>query len=298
MKHHLNLYKIEKCIVFLCIFTFPLHGIITNYMRHTPELWNRFFSSNYHIFFYDLMSFGMIFAFGSFMGIVFHICNTARKTAEFKNTEITHRTMLKQQEELKNLQDTILEKQTYIDEYLTLAQQLGHEQRYEEMSTLISSLTSHVKRNYPDSFCKNALLNTLLHEKKTIADQFEIHCQFQILLPESFDHVFSDITITSLFSNLLDNAIEACKLCDLNDDKRFISLTTDFKANVFMIHMQNSKNPKEIFTHQTNKQQNTHLHGHGLAIIEEIVMNYNGTYNWFDEGDTFSCHLLFQLPNE
>ena len=136
--------------------------------------------------------------------------------------------------------------------------------RYEEMSSLISSLSSHVKRNYPDTFCKNALLNTLLQEKKAIADRLEINCQFRILLPESFDCVFSDITITSLFSNLLDNAIEACELCNSEEKKPFISLTTNFKANVFMIHMQNSKNPEEIFTHQTNKTQNSALHAHGV----------------------------------
>lgn len=190
MKQHRNLYRIEKFIVFLCIFTFPLHGIITNYMRHNPALWNHFFRSGYHIFFYDLMSFAMIFAFGSFMGIVFHICNSARKSADLKNTEITHHTMLKQQEELKNLKSTILKKQYYIDHYLHIAEQLGNEQRYEEMSSLISSLSSHVKRNYPDTFCKNALLNTLLQEKKAIADRLEINCQFRILLPESFDCVF------------------------------------------------------------------------------------------------------------
>jgi hypothetical protein len=50
MKQHRNLYRIEKFIVFLCIFTFPLHGIITNYMRHNPALWNNFFRSGYHIF--------------------------------------------------------------------------------------------------------------------------------------------------------------------------------------------------------------------------------------------------------
>lgn len=121
MKQHRNLYRIEKFIVFLCIFTFPLHGIITNYMRHNPALWNNFFRSGYHIFFYDLMSFAMIFAFGSFMGIVFHICNSARKSADLKNTEITHHTMLKQQEELKNLKSTILKKQYYIDHYLHIA---------------------------------------------------------------------------------------------------------------------------------------------------------------------------------
>lgn len=65
-----------------------------------------------------------------------------------------------------------------------------------------------------------------------------------------------------------------------------------------MIHMQNSKNPEEIFTHQTNKTQNSALHGHGLSIIEEIVTQYHGTYKWVDEGACFSCHLMLQFSEE
>ena len=64
MKHP-NLYKIEKYIILICIFSIPLHGIVTNYMRHNPALWNHFFHEYYHIFFYDYMSLAMIIAFGS-----------------------------------------------------------------------------------------------------------------------------------------------------------------------------------------------------------------------------------------
>ncbi len=246
MKHP-NLYKIEKYIILICIFSIPLHGIVTNYMRHNPALWNHFFHEYYHIFFYDYMSLAMIIAFGSFIGLVFHICKNTRKTADFKNAKSTHQIMQKQQHELENLKKTILEKQAYIDQYLDFAMDLGKNAQYEEMAVLISSLTSHVKRNYPDSFCKNALLNTLLQEKKIVADHSKIHCQFRIILPEHFDSYFSDLTITSLFSNLLDNAIDACRLCDPSQTDLFISLTTDFRANMFIVHMQNSKNPNEIF---------------------------------------------------
>lgn len=242
MKHP-NLYKIEKYIILICIFSIPLHGIVTNYMRHNPALWNHFFHEYYHIFFYDYMSLAMIIAFGSFIGLVFHICKNTRKTADFKNAKSTHQIMQKQQHELENLKKTILEKQAYIDQYLDFAMDLGKNAQYEEMAVLISSLTSHVKRNYPDSFCKNALLNTLLQEKKIVADHSKIHCQFRIILPEHFDSYFSDLTITSLFSNLLDNAIDACRLCDPSQTDLFISLTTDFRANMFIVHMQNSKNP-------------------------------------------------------
>ena len=259
MKHP-NLYKIEKYIILICIFSIPLHGIVTNYMRHNPALWNHFFHEYNHIFFYDYMSLAMIIAFGSFIGLVFHICKNTRKTADFKNAKSTHQIMQKQQHELENLKKTILEKQAY--------------------------------------FCKNALLNTLLQEKKIVADHSKIHCQFRVILPEHFDSYFSDLTITSLFSNLLDNAIDACRLCDPSQTDLFISLTTDFRANMFIVHMQNSKNPNEIFAHHTTKKESCVLHGHGLTIIEDIVSQYHGTYKWLDEGNLFSSHLLFQLPSD
>ena len=254
MKHP-NLYKIEKYIILICIFSIPLHGIVTNYMRHNPALWNHFFHEYYHIFFYDYMSLAMIIAFGSFIGLVFHICKNTRKTADFKNAKSTHQVMQKQQHELENLKKTILEKQAYIDQYLDFAMELGKNAQYEEMAVLISSLTSHVKRNYPDSFCKNALLNTLLQEKRSLLTiqkfivSFASSCQ-SILIP-----IFRILRSQAFFSNLLDNAIDACRLCDPSQTDLFISLTTDFRANMFIVHMQNSKNPNEIFAHHTTKKR-------------------------------------------
>ena len=81
MKHP-NLYKIEKYIILICIFSIPLHGIVTNYMRHNPALWNHFFHEYNHIFFYDYMSLAMIIAFGSFIGLVF------QKRRSLKNRRI------------------------------------------------------------------------------------------------------------------------------------------------------------------------------------------------------------------
>lgn len=85
--------------------------------------------------------------------------------------------------------------------------------------------------------CKNSLLNIILQAKKTAAEKNQIMCHFHILLSEQFDQVFSEITITSLFSNLLDNGLEARRnLSSGSHPSRILELKTDFMGNAFLIH--------------------------------------------------------------
>lgn len=161
---------------------------------------------------------------------------------------------------------------------------------------LIPALSSHVKRNYPDTYCKNILLNTLLQEKKFLADQLDVTCNFKIILPEHFEEDFSDFTITSIFSNLLDNALESCKQYREHhpqNDSLFIHLSTDYKTKMFMIQMKNSKDPDIPFTRQSTKDDST-LHGHGLSIIGSIAKDYGGTCQWSVEDDSFLSLIMLK----
>ena len=124
--------------------------------------------------------------------------------------------------------------------------------------------------------------------KKEKAEQAGIRCSFHIILPPKFSQAFSDVTITSLFTNLLDNAIEACESMDdeKNTPDKFIELNTNYQANMFLIKMKNSKNPENIFTHKTTKK-NKQAHGHGISIIDDIVKQQEGICSWEDKGEVF-----------
>ncbi len=128
-----------------------------------------------------------------------------------------------------------------------------------------------------------------LHFKYYFADKKEKgrttdRSSFHIILPPKFSQTFSDVTITSLFTNLLDNAIEACE--SVNNENKFIELNTNYQANMFLIKMKNSKNPENIFTHKTTKK-NKKAHGHGISIIEDIVKQQEGMSSSEDKGEVF-----------
>lgn len=87
----------------------------------------------------------------------------------------------------------------------------------------------------------------------------------------------SDIDITALFSNLWDNAIEAC--LKLGPEKRLIEFKIK-KANDFILI-----NVKNTFDGKINKHRNKILStkpehdGMGLSIIKSTVEKYRGVYN-------------------
>lgn len=64
--------------------------------------------------------------------------------------------------------------------------------------------------------------------------------------------------------------------------------------NYLVIRMQNSKNPKQEFTHATTKEDFS-SHGLGLSIIEEICQRYDGVYEWKDQGEEFVSAVLLRL---
>ena len=203
MKSH----KIQSILTFIYIFLIPFTAVLYHCLLTTPAFQKHFPMKTvqpYLSFFVNLL---MVLCLLSFISIIITTCNNTKKQIELNMLDSTQQTVLKQEKEIETLRTQILEKQRYIHSHIDLAIDLCESENYDDMTTLISS---HVKRNYPDTYCKNALLNTLLQEKKVIADQSKIQCRFRIILPEHFDSYFSDFTITSLFSNLLDNAIEAC----------------------------------------------------------------------------------------
>ena len=208
------------------------------------------------------------------------------------------RDILKQQEQsVSELRQEIDERHSIIYEALAEAKYCGEQGDFPKMTRIISELSVQMEKNRAESFCHNSLLNTILQVKKAEAEKKAIQCKFQILLPAKFETFFSDTIITSLFCNLLDNAIESCENVRKQEmfQKPFILLSVNYQANMLIISQKNSKNPEVVFNHETSKTQQRELHGIGLYTIEDIVKEYDGMAEWKDEGDTFVSSLMLKL---
>ena len=139
-------------------------------------------------------------------------------------------------------------------------------------------------------YCQNNLLQAILEGKRLRAEQEHIQVSYEILLPEKISINTTDLS--SIFFNLLDNAIEACSASGNPDPE--IRLSANISNGFLTVYMHNTKNPMQTFTHKTTKSE-PGAHGYGLSIIEDICLKYNGSYQWIDHGTIFDSVVLLQM---
>ena len=140
--------------------------------------------------------------------------------------------------------------------------------------------------------CTNAIVDGILRSKKIECIQYNISFEYSILFPEKNEFSFS--VLISLFSNLIDNAIESCQMAAVKNPK--IRLSIDYKGDFLVIFMQNTKAKSVIFDSsikQTTKRD-SRSHGFGLSIIEDIVKSHDGFCEWNDLGNIFESHVMLR----
>lgn len=127
-------------------------------------------------------------------------------------------------------------------------------------------------------------LDSLLSYKKMICDVEGI--EFDITaVGDSIPHTgLSEVEISSLFGNLIDNAINACR--KLDPEKRRIALSIRKMADMMSIRIENGR----IVSGEEKKGEEPH--GLGLPRIKKIVEAHDGVCTIMPETDKFTVEIL------
>lgn len=141
-------------------------------------------------------------------------------------------------------------------------------------------------------FCKNSIINTVLNAKYNLALEQGINVFFHIDLDRLIG--LDPISLCCLFSNTLDNAVEASvKIPDLK--KRRISLKARVTENgYFTFEITNTK-ANAVREHKgrlVSDKEDSDTHGLGLANVREMVEKYSGTLDISYTETTFTVTVL------
>ncbi|MGN0654577.1 MAG: sensor histidine kinase [Oscillospiraceae bacterium] len=138
-------------------------------------------------------------------------------------------------------------------------------------------------------YCENHIVNAAVLCKVALAKEKDIDFSVNLQLPEKLSIKSTDIV--SIFTNLLDNAIEECERLP-EGAKREISLSCVCSKGAVAICCENScldgKSAKKLIS----KKGNALLHGLGTKIIKDTVKKYNGTYSAEAEDGKFRVSTL------
>ena len=155
---------------------------------------------------------------------------------------------------------------------------------------ILEDIDAELDKVNTNIYSKNEILNTVLLLKKIEAKKFDINMVYKIDKSISLDSM-KDSDVCKLFSNLLDNSIEASK--ETNDKKILLKLC---KRNDYIVLICENTYKEELrknilgfLTTKENKKE----HGYGIKIIKSISDKYSGEMNIQAKNGSFKIIMVF-----
>lgn len=137
----------------------------------------------------------------------------------------------------------------------------------------------------------NIVADAILNSKLTLIQERKIRVDATAVVPEDI-HI-SEIDLSVLIGNLLDNAMEACM--QIPEEERFIRIYIDIVKKQLYISVTNSMGdrPRKIGERFLTQKQGHH--GFGLMRIDGIVKKYGGYINRQTDEGVFATEIMLPL---
>ena len=153
---------------------------------------------------------------------------------------------------------------------LVAAHQLIVSGRGEYAGTLLDELERSISKTDDFTYCRNAIVNAVMTEKQKECDAADIALTCGISISE--DCAVSPLHLCSIFTNLLDNAISACKL--LPEKHRKIEIRSALKGDYLHIKCVNTVSAQT----DASRSEDSGVRGYGNIILSDIAEHYNGYF--------------------
>lgn len=214
----------------------------------------------------------------------------------------TENSMLRQQNELQYQNYLMMQQQEIeirkiyhdIGNHIGTISLLVQNDEGKEAKAYLNNLVHHYQDIKRSHYCSNKIMNAVLMQKLSVCDQNDIDYELDIRIPENL--VIKDIDLMSLFTNLLDNAIEACRKNSNKNNK--ITIMTGVFGDYFTVKVLNSKSAHEVALKKGNEfttsKKDKAAHGYGIKIIKDIIERHEGKYEFIDQGNEFSSMVMLK----
>ncbi|HBE9268557.1 ATP-binding protein [Clostridioides difficile] len=167
-----------------------------------------------------------------------------------------------------------------------------------EINEYVSNLKDEIKTFKYIYNTGNMILDIIINEKSEICLKKGI--KFTCSINFSKVNFVKPIDVSSIFSNILDNAIEACdKIVDENINK-YIRIKGTITRSFFVLKCENSKLNQLTFNKNillTNKMDKF-VHGIGIQSIKSSLQKYNGELLFENSIDKFILNIYIPLEQD
>ncbi|MGN0815027.1 MAG: GHKL domain-containing protein [Candidatus Coproplasma sp.] len=123
-----------------------------------------------------------------------------------------------------------------------------------------------------------------------------IQVMHKLMIPPTLP--LSEVDLSGLVTNLMDNAIEACE--KVEEGQRKIDVSAQLVHSYFIFSISNTvaKDRAEAALSLETDKPNKELHGYGSKIVDSLIKKYNGQILRRVENDRFVVDVMLELEGD
>lgn len=160
-----------------------------------------------------------------------------------------------------------------------------------EMQSYTNSFEEMIEPLLIKQYCDNAILNVILNDKAEYCEKNGIG--FAIDLYDVDIEYMEPIDITTIFGNILDNAIEACEKAE---EKNINLKIYPFNKFIYVQLSNTFSGELALDANGRPKSGKGEYHGIGLENVEKVLEAYYGQMTFSMEEGIFTIEILFSQP--
>lgn len=196
--------------------------------------------------------------------------------------------IMKQDDEIRILHENVRRIKHDMKNHLMVIASCLNSEEYDPAKIYVSQILDKLNAAHSYVETGNSLMNHILNEKLNKARETGISVKAEI---ENLTFAkMESIDFSAMLSNILDNAIEACKNERAPEINVIIAARRGYETILVKNKITDSvleKNP-ELATEKTDKER----HGMGVSQIKAIAGKYQGLCDFYEE-DGFFCACVF-----
>lgn len=227
--------------------------------------------------------------------VVFYLINDiVERETQLYESRIFRLQVKSQAEKYQSISDNFEKQKKRTHEYknqIECMESLLAQKQYSKLEEYVKGICGRLDKELDAIDTNNIIVNAILNTKYQEAEENGI--VFVLRVNDLSSLRFKDEDIVIILSNLLNNAIEACKKCDSN--RRILKLKFVKEDGMIKIGVRNTFNNPILYENgeiKSTKLVKTEEHGVGIKNIIEIIEKYDGSYVIKDENQEFYFSII------
>ncbi len=238
------------------------------------------------------------FNFWGYAGLIFSIAadilllyilfrSSGRERMQRKLQELTYlqETEHMQNEILEEKQQKLLLMRSDLEKRLDEIRESLRQGEQETAQREMDEFQESLEKTRPVTYCSNAIVNAVVHEKKKKLHDLKVKTEIDLKVPRGLE--IDPLHLCSIFSNLLDNALEA--LSELPPEQRSFEMHAEIKGAYLFVRVKNTATKEHAFRKRRKG------HGYGTWILEYISQNYEGNYQAKYENGWYTVTIMIKV---